>query len=660
MRSTTHEHTPGRHVRAIVKSCLQRITPRRPRRRFPGWLVSTLDVPDAVRRRLLSVVLLTTGTSILLAGVLMLAHDLAAYRLSLTTELVTQADVLALSTAPAVDFYDSVAANNNLMALSLRPIMLAAALYDEHGRLYAQYARNGEGNPPPQLSADTLQQLSRGPRVSAGQMEVCRPMRSRGRFVGTVYIRARYDIWDRVRAYLGIFAGVMVLAMLLAAVLSAWLHRKITTPLNAMSRVARQIVDKRDYSLRAPKDGDGEIGVVVEAFNRMLDEVEASAAALREADRRKDDFLATLAHELRNPLAPIRHAANLLDSDKANGRQRRWAKEVIARQVQRMALLLDDLLDVSRITLGRLEPRYETVELSQVVNSAVETARPLIEAKRHALEVRLPPGRVLLSADPLRLSQALSNILTNAAKYTDSGGRIVLVAGLGPDGLDIAISDNGIGLSAEAIPRVFQMFTQIDAPVDRAEGGLGIGLALVKGLIGLHGGSVDVSSPGLGKGSTFTVRLPAALLLPQSAMTEPTPPVTAPAAAVAAHVLVADDNRDAAETLGLLLRRAGHQVAVAHDGEQALHMALNTRPQVLLLDIGMPRMTGYEVAARVRAEAWGKNVLLLAITGWGQHEDLQRARAAGFDDHLTKPANPDALMCLIEGFTTRTVRQRSG
>lgn len=626
------------------------------------WPIArALDARDSVRRRLLGVVLLTTGTAMLLAGIAMLASDLTAYRISLTTDIVTQADVVALSTGPALDFDDHEVASRNLTALRLRPAVLAAALYDRQGRLYAQYLRSGQNPPLQQLSTKELARVSQPPQISAGRIEIYRAVSRNGEDLGTIYIRVRYSVAGRIRAYLGIFAAVLVVVMLLAAFLSDRLHRVITTPLNGMSRVARQIVDKGDYSLRAPPGGDEEIRVVVEAFNRMLDEVEASAAALREADRRKDEFLATLAHELRNPLAPIRHAAYLLDSSNASERQRQWSKGVIARQVQRMALLLDDLLDVSRITRGRLELKRERVELSQVVNAAVETARPLIEAKQHTLEVTLPAKRVRLSADPLRLSQAFSNLLTNAAKYTDDGGRITLVAAVAESGLSVAISDSGIGLSPEAIPQLFQMFTQIDTAVDRTEGGLGIGLALVKGLIGLHGGSVEVSSRGIGQGSTFTVWLPAAMMLPETAMVEaPETGSSASSGRATLDILVADDNRDAAETLGMLLQGAGYRVFIAHDGERALRLALEKRPHVLLLDIGMPGLTGYEIASRIRAEPWGKNALLLAVTGWGQHDDRQRSRAAGFNDHLTKPASLDVLERLINDFATQTLRRNHG
>jgi len=382
--------------------------------------------------------------------------------------------------------------------------------------------------------------------------------------------------------------------------------------------------------------------------------------ALREADRRKDEFLATLAHELRNPLAPIRHAVRILDASGAGERQRLWSREVIARQVQRMALLLDDLLDVSRITRGRLELKKDYVTLSTLVASAVETARPLIETKRHVLEVSLPAEPIELEADPLRLSQALSNLLTNAAKYTDPGGRIVLSAVLEPEQLTIAVQDSGIGLAPAALPRLFEMFSQIDSAIDRAEGGLGIGLALVRGLVGLHGGDVQATSEGLGRGSRFTIRLPRSLVVSARAR------VAEPLAQARAlrppgcRVLIADDNRDAAETLAAVLRLSDHEVHVAHGGHEALELAAQVRPHALILDIGMPGMTGYEVARRARAQAWGRRALLLAVTGWGQRDDKERARAAGFDQHLTKPVDPYEIEQLLAGHAQQVADAQHG
>src|SRR5690606_10323628 len=370
--------------------------------------------------------------------------------------------------------------------------------------------------------------------------------------------------------------------------------------------------------------------------------------ALREADRRKDDFLATLAHELRNPLAPIRHATRLLGIQGLDPVQAKMAREIIGRQVARMALLLDDLLEVSRITRGRLELRKERVSLQALVKSAVETSRPVIEAKGHELVVELPGPAVDLLVDPLRLSQALSNLLTNAAKYTDQGGRIVLRAQSTPE-VVFSVQDNGIGLPQHALPTIFEMFSQVDSAIDRSEGGLGIGLALVKGLVLLHGGSVEAASEGMGAGSTFTIRLPAACVREAAPEVEPAAPDRG-SPGRAGTLLVVDDNLDAASALAMMLRNAGHLVITAHSGEDALKSGWQHQPDAVLLDIGMPDLNGYEVAGRMRITGWGRHALLIALTGWGQKDDIERAIAAGFDVHMTKPADPERIERLLQEF----------
>jgi len=473
---------------------------------------------------------------------------------------------------------------------------------------------------------------------------------------------------SRVTAYIGIFGLVMALSLFVAYLLSRRLQRVITEPLGAMTRAAREIVERRDYSLRAKKFGNDEFGLVADAFNNMLDEVqrravareqantelqkqievrEAAEAALRDADRRKDEFLATLAHELRNPLTPIRHAVKLMEGDAASESQRRWARDVIARQLQRMALMLDDLLEVSRITQGRLELKTEVVDLGAIVNTAVETARPLIEAKQQELNISVPAQPVRITVDPLRISQSISNLLTNAAKYTDANGNISLSVELLPQEITISVKDDGIGLEPQAIPRVFDMFSQVKSAIDRSEGGLGIGLALVKGMIQLHGGWVEATSAGVGRGSQFTIHLPRALVVAQTAQTEAQVPAENARPGARRTVLVADDNRDAADTLALLLDMDGYETAVAHGGLQALADIRRSRPDAAILDIGMPDLNGYEVARCIREEEWGRNMFLLAITGWGHPDDVARAKAAGFNEHLTKPVDAENVVRLL-------------
>jgi PAS domain S-box-containing protein len=371
---------------------------------------------------------------------------------------------------------------------------------------------------------------------------------------------------------------------------------------------------------------------------------ERAEAALRETDRRKDEFLAVLAHELRNPLAPIRQAALISKAAEATEAQKRWSHDVISRQVHHMSLLLDDLLDVSRITRGTLELRTEMTELAAVVDAAIEAARPIIEAKRHRFSVEMPPQPVVFGADPLRLAQVLANLLTNAAKYTDPAGDIRLRATADAKQVTIHVSDTGIGMSADGLSRAFAMFSQVRSTLDRSEGGLGIGLALAKGLIELHGGLIEARSAGLGQGSEFIVRLPRRVI-----HNSRRPAERLPSAGKAARrrILIADDNRDAAESLAVLLRLDGHDVTVAANGREALATFNTLLPEVAVLDIGMPELDGYEVARQVRQQSLGGAVMLIAVTGWGQESDKARALAAGFNHHFTKPVQPDQLSQLL-------------
>jgi PAS domain S-box-containing protein len=787
-----------------------------PRAPAPGgavrWLVHVLrwlwlprgEARRTVRGKLMAVVVQTASIALLLAAIAMAAQDLTAYRQARASQLTTEASILGLASAPALAFDDRAAAQRTLATLRAHSAVLGAALYGTDGSQFARYLPAGETPPPARLS-DSSNRM----RISGDQVTLSQRITQNGEWLGTIYLRAHFDMTGRILTYLGIIALVTIMGVIVALVLSTALHRAITAPLDAMASVARHVVQERDYQRRAELSTDDEIGVVVQAFNRMLDEMQsrtreleqsnaalqsevrvrkaAEAAlarserlyraigesiqygvwvtdasgqstyvsesylaltglkqeevgasweallhpddavsvmeswgecirnggawyceyrirgtdglyhpilaqgvpisgedgkvtgwaginldisrlkqteeALREADRRKDEFLATLAHELRNPLAPIRNAAGLLELRAANDQQRQWASEVITRQVKRMGLLLDDLLDVSRITLRRLELRKESVSLASVIATAIETAQPLINAKQHSLEVSLPEEPVHLQADPLRLSQAISNLLNNAAKYTDPRGRIRLSAKLAGNELRISVSDNGIGFDPQAQPRLFQMFSQVKSAVDRTEGGLGIGLALVKGLVALHEGAVQASSEGPGRGSTFTIRLPGAYLVrgPQAAKGAAITAAAAPRAEKAAvpaatagagqsRVLIADDNHDSAESLAMLLDTWGYEVFVAHSGTEALEVALRERPDACILDIGMPGMSGYEVARELRAQGWGAQVLLVALTGWGQSEDVERARAAGFDAHMTKPVDLARVEALLREY----------
>jgi PAS domain S-box-containing protein len=725
------------------------------------------------------VMLATTAIALLAAGASLLLIDLRNDRAAWAEDLGTEAAILSLAVTPSLSFQDVVGAQRNLSSLQARSSIQSAALYTADGALFAAYSRSEETAPPERVPA-----LALGTHLDGERVELVRRVVQAGETLGTIYLRAQYDLGRRVLAYISALGAIMVIGLAAAFLASTWLERVVSEPMESMAGAARQIVESGDYSTRAVKTTDDEIGVVIDAFNKMLDEVESRSRALEtseklyraigesidygvwvcdaegrniyasesllklvgmtaqeaaefgwakilhpddvedtmaawqecvrtgrmwyrehrmlgvdgkyhavlahgvpirdasgrverwaginldisrlknteyallEADRRKDEFLATLAHELRNPLAPIRNAVRILDSDAADNKQRKWGREVIARQVHRMSLLLDDLLDVSRITRGVFELKKAYVELKPLVSVAVETARPLIDAKRHELVVTLPDEPIMLEADPLRLSQVIGNLLTNAAKYTDPQGRIELEARTESGALVIVVRDNGIGLQEEALPRLFTMFSQVNSAIDRAEGGLGIGLALVKGLVELHGGTVDARSAGPGRGSEFIVRLPHEVLAPSSVLADESGAAGSRGHTHRARILIVDDNRDAAESLGMVLGFAGYDVSLAFSGPQALEVGARVRPVVAIIDIGMPGMSGHEVALRMRHEAWGRDAALIALTGFGQDEDKRASRASGFDDHITKPVDPADLEQVLTGLLNRKAERK--
>jgi signal transduction histidine kinase len=364
---------------------------------------------------------------------------------------------------------------------------------------------------------------------------------------------------------------------------------------------------------------------------------------LREADRRKDEFLATLSHELRNPLAPIRNALELMRRLGPDAPMSERALAIMERQLQQLVRLTDDLLDVSRITRNRIELRRDRIDLRTVLRSAVETIEPLSQAAGHVMALNLPATPLWVYADFTRLAQAFGNLLNNAVKYTDHGGRISVSATVDVDEAVVDVSDTGIGIDPALLRRIFDMFMQIEQDMTRARSGLGIGLTLARRLIELHEGRIDARSGGAGAGTTFSVRLPlVAAVAEQKPRAERDRGTTVPCC----RVLIAEDIPDAAEMMRLMIECMGHEVRVAVDGVQAVALAMEFNPHIALLDIGMPRMDGYEAASRIRA-ALGQRVFLVALTGWGQEEDQRRAYAAGFDRHVTKPAEPDVLESLI-------------
>jgi PAS domain S-box-containing protein len=385
-------------------------------------------------------------------------------------------------------------------------------------------------------------------------------------------------------------------------------------------------------------DAGGNLTGFSKILRDMTDRKRAEEA-LQEADRHKDVFLATLAHELRNPMVPLRNGLQLLRLTTEPG-AREQARAMMERQLGQMVRLVDDLLDISRISRNKLELRKARIELWAVVQSAVETARPQIEASGHTLTVTLPPSPVYLHADLTRLAQVFWNLLNNSAKYTEPGGRITLTATLQGTEAVVTVEDTGMGIPAEALPRLFEMFSQVDRNLDRAQGGLGIGLALVKGLTEAHGGTVEVFSAGAGKGSSFVVRLPVSRGVP---VREKPSPTDGAAFGPRRRILVVDDNRDGASSLAMLLAVMGHDTRIAHDGLEGVELAEAFRPDLIVLDIGLPKLNGLDACRRIREQPWAKNVVIAAATGWGQDEDRRRTEEAGFDHHLVKPVDAAAL-----------------
>ncbi len=599
----------------------------------------------SVRFRLLLVVMITTFTSLAVAAAALIVYDVRTYEHARVRDLSTLADVLTIASGPALAFQDAREANANLALLRVRPTLLAGALYDASGKLYAAYAADNLGTvplPPPPLESF---------RIERDRLTVFKPVVEKGERVGTLYLVAKYEIAHRLLNSAMIVGAVVVASLLLAIPVSQWLGRTISAPIHDVTIASRRVMAHRDYSQRVEKTTQDEIGDLVDTFNAMLDEVGRHSSALEEADRRKDEFLAVLSHELRNPLNPILNAAAVLRIAQANPAQVQWAAEVIERQAKHLARLLDDLMDVARITRNKIELRLQTIDIQTIVEMAAEATRGFFEANRQLLEVRVPAEPIHLLADPARLAQVVGNLLSNAAKYTDPGGKVQLSVARRDGEVVVTVKDNGVGIAPEDLPRLFSMFTQLDGVGRRMKSGLGIGLALVRALVEMHGGRVEARSEGRGHGSEFVVTLPVSEQAGAMARSEDRG--DRPHERAQLRILVADDVPDSVHSLARGLEMLGHEVRTAADGGEALEIAPAFQPQMAILDIGMPGLDGYEVARRIRREPWGRQVLLVALTGWGQREDVERSSAAGFDHHMTKPADFAALEQLIERWAAR-------
>ena len=617
----------------------------------------------SIRHKTLVIMLLTTTVALLVSTVPLLVYEVRAYRDFLIRDLTTQADILARISAPALAFNDPAAAEESLALLTNRSGIIAGAIYRVDGGLFATYQRRGEDLSFP----DTARTL--GSEVVGRDMTLFHPVVENNELLGSVYLKAEYELASRIQDYLLILAGAIVVSLLVAVLVSLWLQGTVTGPLLAIKDVAQRIVQDRDFMLRAPKTTSDEIGMVADSFNAMLEEVSErqlalessyrrlqeeseerrnAESALRLANKRKDEFLATLAHELRNPLAPMVNALDIMRTPDVPEDSRQRAFDIVSRQLSHMTRLVEDLLDVSRISRGKLVVYKESVPLSTIIMSAVDTARPLIDSKKQKLSVVLPDPAVTVRADAVRLSQVLSNLLNNAAKYTDREGRIELSTRVDEDSVRIIVSDNGKGISARTLPHIFMMFTQDEDSNSHGHAGLGVGLALAKRLVELHGGMIHAESPGIGQGSTFVVQLP---IEEGAAADEDAAEVeqAEQSGGKGQRVLLVDDNVDFVSSLRMLLTTLRHEVRVAHDAPQALETLEDFEPDFALLDIGLPAMDGFELAQRIRQIS--PDVRLVAISGWGQVENRQKALDAGFSSYLVKPVDLATIRAILSSPT---------
>jgi len=734
----------------------------------------------SIQRKLNLILLATVGLGLLLAAATVLLLEVRQEWLRARQDLVTQADVVGLASEAALSFSDRTVGEQTLRVLQAQPGVIAAALYDADGRLFASFrVADPAASVPPQA---TPPQLDFGLQTATVMREVV----SNREQIGTVYIQTRHRLLAELAEYAGWLVAVSLVSLFGALLLAHRLQKSLTGPIQEVSDVARRVLEQGAFDMRATKRTEDEVGQLVDAFNAMLDELGNRARVLEEANRAlsdsearyqlaargssaglwdwdmvagtmfysprlkavlgysqeefpdqpsslmrvmhpddrhqvlaalrahlahdvpyqvecrlrekegswrwflvtgmalkapggkpyrmagslidiserkrteillqqsnraKDEFLATLAHELRNPLAPLRTGLQILKKPNAPPQTLARTLATMDRQLTHMVRLIDDLLDISRINSGKIRLELARTTLRAALQTALELSRPALDAAGHALLVDLPDDEIELHGDGTRLAQAFGNLLNNAAKYTPPGGQVSLRAWQAGSQAFVEVRDNGIGIPPEMLDKVFSLFTQVEAGSSPATGGLGIGLFLVRSLVQMHGGTVEAHSDGPGQGSVFTVTLPC--LPPAGGLGEPPAASSVPAQHAPARVLVVDDNVDAAETLATFLEMLGLQTRQAHDGPSALELASAFRPDVVLLDIGLPGMNGYEVARALRAHPVLGRVHLIALTGWGADEDRRRAMAAGFDHHLTKPVD----LAVLEDMLRRVAQE---
>ena len=607
----------------------------------------------ALRARLTRASLLTTAVALTLNAALVIGYEFERVRDEAIDNLHTQQSILARAVAPSLVFNDPDTATKQLASLAENPRVRVAEIFAANGRPFARYIASKDdaaqlpaSNPLPQLGSDFV----------GDDVEIAFDVFHDGERVGTLYLRGHSGVMRRLIGYAVIQALVAALALGFALWVFGRVQRRITQPISRVAEVAQEVVECRDWRLRAPAADTKELEALVNAFNRMLEEVgessiqlrqeiaerERAEAGLRAADRRKDEFLATLAHELRNPLAPMMNSVALLRRADIAPAIRDRSIGILERQLRHVVRLIDDLLDVSRITTGKLSLHMEIVDLHAVLRSAAELADSTARDRQLHLAVTVPAAPCWIVGDAARLLQVFSNLLSNACRYTPPGGRIDISVERRDPLVLVEVADTGVGIDAAMQERVFDMFEQGDKSLERGNAGLGIGLTLARQLVLLHGGTIGVFSRGIGHGSTFNVKLP--LTAERPALAPLGVEANRSISSAGKRVLVADDNVDFAASLQTALEAGGIDATVVHDGRAALAAARAGNFDAAILDIGMPGLNGYELAAALRGDTKTARLLLFAVSGWGQAGDKERAATAGFDRHFVKPVLPEILI----------------
>jgi signal transduction histidine kinase/ActR/RegA family two-component response regulator len=623
------------------------------------------DLP--IRLKLMLIAVLTTGGALLLAGTALIYFELSRSRREMVRDLTILAEFVAQNSEAPLMFEDRTAARETLGALAAQSSIAAAALYDAQGRIFARYQPEADFTVPLRPGED-------GSTFGAGTLEVFRAVRLRDEPIGTVYLRSDLDeLTGHVRLQAVTVGMVFIVSGVAALLLSSGLQRLVSRPILDLARTARAVSERKDYSIRAEKRGADELGRLVEAFNDMLREIQERDSELRraerererllvleqqarrqaeEANRLKDEFLATLSHELRTPLNAILGWGQVLRAGKLDEATAARALETIERNARAQAQLIADLLDISRIITGKLRLDFKPVELHRVIEAALDSAGPAAGAKDIQLAVALGPLTRPVLGDADRLQQVIWNLLSNAIKFTPSGGRVEIRLRESPPHAVIEVADTGVGIRADFLPYVFDRFRQAESSHTRAHGGLGLGLSIVRNLMELHGGVVEVESLGEGRGATFSVKVPLAAELAQ-----PLPERRAGASHVWSspdllkdvRILVVEDEEDTRDLVVTALAQCGAEVEAAGSVPEALAAFDRARPDVLVSDIGFPVEDGYSLIRKVRARETGHGgqVPAAALTAYARAEDRREALEAGFDTHLAKPVDPAELIATV-------------